>query len=133
MGATPRRTSGAPRPAPSGSPGGSQGDLGAFCAEVASFRTRLVPVSRSIVAAGLILILAVFLGIAFLYSYRAQGPGSTVRAEVPGSTVIGDATPLIAVAPAAVLFAILPLAVLFLVVYAAVRLGVRHERKRGPS
>lgn len=81
-------------------------------------------VIRSIVGAGLILLLAVFFGISFLYAYRAQ---------TPGSQVTGDATPLIAVAPAAILFAILPLAVLFLVVYAAVRLAVRHERKRGPS
>ena len=79
---------------------------------------------RSIVAAGLIVMLAVLLGVAILYSYRAQAPGPSVP---------GDATPLIAVAPAAVWFAIVPLAVLFLVVYAAVRLAVRHEGKRGPS
>ena len=75
-------------------------------------------------AAGSILVLAVFLAISFLYAYRAQ---------TPGSAPTGDATPQLVVVPATIVFAILPLAVLFLVVYAAVRLAIRHERKRGPS
>lgn len=79
---------------------------------------------RSLVAAGLVLLLAVFLGISLLYAYRAQSPGSPLT---------GEATPLIAVAPAAILFAIVPLAVIFLVVYAAVRLAVRHESDRPRS
>lgn len=83
-----------------------------------------VSMTRSIVAASLILVLAVLLGVTFLYSYRAQ---------TPGSAVTGDATPMLAVAPAAILAAILPLAVLFLVVYLAVRLAIQHERKRGAS
>lgn len=79
---------------------------------------------RSVVAAALILVLAVFLGIGLLYTYRSQSPGTP-------ST--GDGLPLIAGALIAILSAAVPLAVLFLVVYAAVRLAVRHERKRGSS
>jgi len=75
-------------------------------------------VVRAIVAAVVLIAALPIVGVALLYTYRAQAPGSA-------------GAPTIALAPAAILFAILPVVVLFLVVYAAVRLAVRHERNRG--
>ncbi len=79
---------------------------------------RLAAMFRSLIAAVLGLLLAVVLGIAFMYAYRARSPEGSIT---------GDSTPLIAVAVPAILAALLPLAIIFLVVYAAVRLAVRHE------